>query len=71
MIPSTANVAMPAGSPESLISGTPTTSANTAPAAAASTREKFVPVCTWRRNGNIVGITKSFCSAPSVRIPER
>ena len=71
VIPSTANVAMPAGRPERRMSATPVSRAKIAPAAAASASEGTVETCVCRSQGYIAGSTKFFCSAPRVRIPDR
>ena len=71
MIPSTANVAIPAGRPESRISAIPTTSAYTSPTAAASASDGTMPTVWSRSSGNRFGTTKLFCCAPSVISPAR
>ena len=71
MTSSTAKVAMPAASPESRISGSPTTSAKSPPAAAASSSEARFPTVWSRRIGKSSGRTPVFDSSGMVMIPAR
>ena len=70
VISSTANVAMPAASPESRISGTPTRNANVAPTRAASTSEGRMPIVWSRSSGKRSGRTPCFDSSGTVITPE-
>src|SRR3954468_4153585 len=51
---------MPAGRPERRISGSPTTSAETQPAAAAGASDGTSPTCEWRMTGKRPGTVKAF-----------
>ncbi len=69
VISSTANVAMPAASPESRISGSPTSKAKTPPAAAASSSDATFPIVWSRRIGKSCGSTPLFESSGIVITP--
>ena len=74
MISSTANVAMPAARPESRISGSPATSANTPPTSAASRSDGTFPTVESPRKPKSDGIVAGFSSTgtestPAVQAP--
>jgi hypothetical protein len=66
---STAKVAIPAARPESRISGSPTKSAKTPPAAAPSRSETTLPTVWSRRIGKSSGSTPVFDSSGIVITP--
>ena len=68
-MPSTANVAMPADSPESRIRGAPTTSAYAPPSAVASSSDQAFETVWSRMNGNRDGRTPGLTSAGTVISP--
>ena len=74
MIPSTANVAMPAARPESRMSGSPTTSAKTPPTTAAMRSEGTLPTVLeprkWKRYGIVAGFSATGTeSTPAAHTP--
>ena len=70
VISSTASVAMPAASPESRISGMPSTSASRPPTSAASTSDGMLPSVWSRRIGKRSGSTPDFDSTGIVITPD-
>jgi hypothetical protein len=69
VISRTANVAIPAARPERRMSGSPTTSAKSPPAAAASARDATFPIVWSRSSGRSSGSTKVFDSSGTVVTP--
>ena len=74
MISSTANVAMPAASPESRISGKPTTTAAMPPTTAARISDGTLPTVRWSRKPASPGMIAGFSargteSTPAVHTP--
>ena len=69
MISSTANVAIPAASPDRRISGSPTRNAKTPPTAAASRSEATLPIVWSRRSGKRSGRIPVFDSSGTVITP--
>jgi hypothetical protein len=74
VIPRTANVAMPAARPESRISGSPTTSANTPPTTAAIASDGTFPTVVELRKSKRYGIVAGFScsgieSTPAAQTP--
>ncbi len=69
MIPSTANVAIPAASPESRMSGSPTRSANTPPTTAAMRSDGTFPTVVELRKSKRYGIVAGFSCSGIERTP--
>ena len=69
MISSTANVAIPAASPDRRISGRPTRKAKSPPTTAARRSDATFPIVWSRRIGKRSGSTPVFDSSGTVRTP--
>jgi len=69
VIPSTANVAMPAARPDSRINGNPTRRAKTPPTAAATRSEGTLPTVVELRKSNRYGIVAGFSASGTESTP--